>query len=90
MGTAGDLVTLIAEGATGGDGHIITTYEWKFNGVVQSTSLETITHVLEAGTLDIELRVQNDCGNWSTPVTHQIIAEAFCPIPVITGIGRLR
>lgn len=90
MATAGDLITLIAEGAIGGDGHSITTYEWKFNGMIQPTSLETITHVLEAGTLDVELRVQNDCGNWSGIVTHQIIAEAFCPIPVITGIGRLK
>lgn len=87
MTTAGDLVTITANGAMGGDGHSITAYEWKINGAIQAGAGVSITHTLEVGTTEVECRVQNDCGNWSYPQTIIIEAAAYCPIPTLIGIS---
>ena len=87
MTTAGDSVTFSADGASGGDGHTISNHEWKINGIIQGNTGPTISHTLEVGTTTVELRVQNDCGNWSYPQTIELYAEAFCPIPTLSGIA---
>ena len=87
MITIGDTVTLTADGASGEYLHEVVLYEWTIDDVIRpEIILSSITHVIEATKTQVSCRVQNDCGNWSQPVTITIRAEIACPIPTIMGI----
>jgi hypothetical protein len=71
----------------GGAATSITTYEWKINGTVQlnnSTVLSINTNSLNIGNNTISMRILNNCGTWSVPLTETVTVTAPQPVASIT------
>jgi hypothetical protein len=72
---------------SGGSGYQITQYEWILNGTTQSNNSGTLslsTNNLNVGNNTLTMRIQNNCGTWSTTQTEIITVTE--PVSVVASI----
>jgi large repetitive protein len=77
----GHPVTFDASASKDPDGEAIASYQWTFgDGVTQTTSSPTTTHVYEAaGSFSVALTVEDSKGNSGAPVKHAVRISADKP-----------
>jgi len=75
----GDVMNLTAQVLIG-LGETISRYEWKINGVIAGSVESSMAYFIEAGSTLIEVKAQNDCGNWSNVKTVEFYGT-IPPLP---------